>query len=208
MHSYLVAISIFTWFVKTKHLRRAGALLAALLIMVFIVPRILPPVVVESLQAYGFYRGTSTQEWANQPVQYKDPKDCVSCHQVKYEIWSKAGHDTVVCENCHGPGSDHVAGKATPVVDKSSDLCQTCHQKLASRPAQFPQVVPGEHGTAPCLSCHDPHRPAVQFPPTIAHDLNGKTDCLVCHKMGAIKPYPKEHEGRSLASCLACHKPE
>ena len=45
-------------------------------------------------------------------------------------------------------------------------------------------------------------------PPTIPHTLEGREgQCLVCHALGSVKPFPENHAGRTADTCLACHKP-
>ena len=33
-------------------------------------------------------------------------------------------------------------------------------------------------------------------------------DCLLCHALGSIKPFPADHEGRTNVTCTACHAPQ
>lgn len=45
----------------------------------------------------------------------------------------------------------------------------------------------------------------------VAHDLEGKANCLMCHAPGVMAPVPdtpKTHEGRVVETCLWCHGPE
>jgi hypothetical protein len=52
-------------------------------------------------------------------------------------------------------------------VQRTATLCVSCHQRLAARPADFPQIRPQEHvtemggegGPEACFDCHDPHAP-------------------------------------------------
>jgi hypothetical protein len=44
--------------------------------------------------------------------------------------------------------------------------------------------------------------------PLIPHPLEGRDDCLLCHNLDGAKPFPADHEGRSLETCQACHQPE
>ncbi len=42
----------------------------------------------------------------------------------------------------------------------------------------------------------------------VAHDLEGKDNCLMCHTPGVMEPVPdtpKNHEGRRIEVCLWCH---
>ena len=41
----------------------------------------------------------------------------------------------------------------------------------------------------------------------IPHPVEGQEKCDTCHAAGAMKPYPANHEGRPVESCLICHKP-
>ena len=193
-----------------KHLVRAGVLLLAVLILAFVVPRVIPIPV--SLEEYGFYPKQSeenTHEWASLPLQYADPSVCGDCHQDKHDVWEKAKHSTVSCENCHGPGVTHVEEGVSPVVDISRESCGLCHNRVLARPKDFPQVDLKEHGgQSTCITCHNPHSPGVAALPKIPHALEGRTDCLLCHETGGIKPFPKEHNGRSQDTCLNCHRSE
>ena len=193
-----------------KHLVRAGVLLFAVLIVVFVVPRVVP--IPAFLEEYGFYLKKSeenTQEWANLPVQYVDASICSSCHQDKHSTWEKSKHSTVNCESCHGPGQGHVDKGTDLVVDTSRESCGLCHAKVLARRSDFPQVDLETHGgQSECISCHNPHNPnpKVSTMPTIPHTLEGHDDCLLCHNTGGAKPFPLDHDGRSQNTCLNCHK--
>ncbi|HVX96246.1 MAG TPA: multiheme c-type cytochrome [Polyangia bacterium] len=65
---------------------------------------------------------------------------CVSCHVTGYGQvgGTSLGHtqhfENVQCENCHGPGSDHVAGKGLedpPAIQRQvpSPVCTNCHNE-------------------------------------------------------------------------------
>lgn len=197
-----------------KHLIRAGALLA-MLVIVFVLLILMPAPAV--LEPYGFYRGGSDKDvevWANKPMQYAISSVCGDCHQDKYGIWEESKHSSVSCENCHGPAMVHVVETsdnlavetgADLIVDTSRELCGLCHGVLFSRPSDFPQIDLEEHGEqAECITCHNPHGP--QVPPQIPHPLEGRDDCLLCHEAGGLKPFPENHAGRTSDICLSCHK--
>ncbi len=44
-------------------------------------------------------------------------------------------------------------------------------------------------------------------PPTIPHQIKGKTDCIACHGQNGIKPYPKWHAEDRYGNekCATCH---
>lgn len=41
----------------------------------------------------------------------------------------------------------------------------------------------------------------------IPHPVEGQENCTACHAVGAMKPFPANHEGRPNESCLICHEP-
>ena len=188
-----------------KHLIRGGGLLA-LLVFVFLLLRLMP--IPEAMEPYGFYRGQGNEaEWASQPVRYADPVRCSTCHQDKHGTWEESEHSTVSCENCHGPGEEHVEKQVSLVLDTSREACGVCHAKLLARPDDFPQVDLKEHGgQSECIACHNPHDPQTATALTIPHALEGRGDCLLCHSAGGIAPFPGDHEGRSQSTCLNCHE--
>ncbi len=195
-----------------KHLARAGAVLTAVLILVFVVPKAIS--VPASLADYGFHpkeTARNTEAWASLPIEYAQSAICLSCHQDQYGLWQKGNHKTIACENCHGPARAHLEGKALPAVNTSRELCGLCHAKLISRPSNFPQVDMNEMGgQAECTTCHNPHEPRVGIPPQVLHTLEGRSQCQLCH--GAHEPWtappaqiPHTLEGRT--GCLSCHGP-
>lgn len=151
-------------------------------------------------------RGTVI-EGANSPIQYIGAPSCQSCHQAEFAAWDKSPHKTVTCESCHGPAQAHLQGTSSPITDTSPELCALCHSQLFSRPEDFPQINVEEHaGQAKCVTCHNPHSPAVASVPRIPHTLEGRSDCLLCHGAGGFKPFPQDHQGRTADSCSNCHK--
>ncbi len=196
-----------------KHLVRAGALLLAVLILVFIGLRVMPAPAF--LEEFGFHpkdTGENVEEWAGLPVQYAQSSACLDCHQDKYSMWEKSNHSTVSCENCHGPARAHLETKARPVVDTSRELCGLCHARLVSRRDAFPQVDLKEHGgQADCATCHDPHDPRAGMPPQVPHTVEGRGDCQSCHSpYGPLEAIPSQipHTVEGRTECLSCHGPQ
>lgn len=161
---------------------------------------------------YGFHTSKETANaaaWAGIPAQYASSASCSDCHQAEYAFWQTGDHRSVNCEDCHGPSRQHLETGIKPVLDKSRDLCGTCHAELPSRPADFPQVDMNEMGgTAECIACHNPHEPRAGMPPKVPHSLDSRQNCLVCH--GDHEPWsapppvvPHTLEGRT--DCLSCH---
>ncbi len=162
----------------------------------------------ESFGAIGYFRGDNVQEWANLSPSHAEPQECNNCHSGKFNPWNQGAHKTVSCENCHGPGETHIAGSGQPAlkVDRSRSLCVVCHEKLTSRPATHPQIVSADHNARlACVTCHNPHSPALGPRPVIPHSVQGIQDCLACHGPQGLKPVPQDHAGRTTDMCLLCH---
>ncbi len=58
-----------------------------------------------------------------------------------------------------------------------------------------PSMAPGARG--PAAAANSPSR--------TPHTLEGRGDCLMCHKTGGVKPIPADHAGRANATCVGCH---
>ncbi len=196
-----------------KHLVRAGMILLALLLFLFVGLKAIQ--VPEFLAGYGFHpRQTEadTEEWASLPLQYASSSVCVDCHHTQYGMWEKGDHRTVSCENCHGPSMAHLETGELPTIETSRELCGLCHSRLISRPEGFPQVDMEEMGgDEECVTCHNPHEPRAGMPPQVPHTLEGRTECQSCH--GPHEPWPipppeipHTLEGRT--ECLSCHGPQ
>ncbi len=197
-----------------KHLARAGGVLAAVLVVVFIVPRVMP--VPAALTSYGFHQRNqvaNAEQWASLSVQFANPSVCVDCHKGQYGMWEKGNHRSVSCENCHGPSIPHLTDRAVrPNVDTSRELCGVCHAKLISRPAGFPQVDMEEMGgQEECVTCHDPHEPRAGMPPQVPHALEERSECQSCHgphESWVVLPPEMPHSLEGRTECLSCHGPQ
>ena len=193
-----------------RHLARALMVLGALLVIVFLVPRMIPASA--SLSGFGFHKQDVTKnsnEWASLPVQYMQSSLCIDCHKTQYDVWEKSNHKSVVCENCHGFASEHLETLTPLATDRSRQLCATCHEKVDGRRASFPQVdMTKMGGDSECVTCHSPHDPRAGMPPEVPHALGDRSNCASCHSphepLAVIPPHiPHTLEGRT--DCLECH---
>jgi predicted CXXCH cytochrome family protein len=140
---------------------------------------------------------------------------CFPCHSVGYEGEAgNSGYDeapiemfvNVQCENCHGPGSAHVAspGAVKPVVSYEAETCGTCHEgahhpyygEWADSPHNFDQHTNHAVASASCQGCHEGVGALIRLsgdlstfygsgsiadrPDTLDVPLMGVT-CAVCH---------------------------
>lgn len=197
------------------HLVRFGVLLGALLVFVFVVPKVIStPAVLDDFGFHVMDAEANAEAWASAPVEYVSSAVCQSCHDGEYGMWEESKHITVNCETCHGPGAEHVKTGESAVVDVSREFCGLCHATLVSRPDDFPQVDMDEMGDGEqCVNCHDPHSPRAGMPPEVSHTLEGRGNCQSCHVTGHedwnTLPPELPHaslEGRS--DCLSCHGSE
>ena len=148
-------------------------------------------------------------QWSALPMKYADPSECKDCHSKEYKTWSGSAHRTSSCENCHGPGKAHMETRELLVVNTSRELCGQCHSKITARPKNFPQVDLTMHGgQSACVDCHNPHNPRVAsgLVPPVPHTIDGRSNCLSCHQIGGLKPFPQDHRDRGQETCMNCHK--
>jgi hypothetical protein len=86
--------------------------------------------------------------------------------------------------------------------------CLMCHS------GTLPNIpgVPASHAERPnevCQWCHAPEAEMqTKTPKAITHTLEGRDNCLMCHKPGALEAVPDapaSHEGREVKWCSMCH---
>ncbi len=166
---------------------------------------------VGSYYMYGHYRGNAVADIASDKPKFKGTAYCISCHAAQTAEWSKGVHNSadqgkvVKCEVCHGPGgsrdvkglfenvstgNDHPKNLKMTVPTDTAKLCTLCHEHIAGRPAQQPQIVVADHaGTLQCTTCHNPHSPKTIAGSLLAGALPGDA--------AAGKPLA--------AACAGCH---
>lgn len=154
---------------------------------------------------------------------YMGAEVCKACHTDIYTGWEKSPHWQQTyqkggisrhgCEDCHGPGSAHVAGggdvtKIFTFKDASTkainDRCMTCH----AGGTQHMNALNSIHtqNNVSCISCHSPHHAqAKEF-------LLAKAQpelCYTCHlTQKAEFQMPFHHRvDEGLIQCSDCHNP-
>ncbi len=154
------------------------------------------------------------------------PYDCGSCHTTGYDptgenelpgivgTWAEPG---VRCEECHGPGSLHVANPrgVRMVVDRDSELCGACHIRGAPEAVnasggfirhheQYEELFQSKHAVINCVQCHDPHVGVVQL--RQAGEQTTRTQCQNCHFENAKYQNSEVHPALGV-ECIDCHMP-
>jgi hypothetical protein len=149
------------------------------------------------------------------------PFDCAQCHTTGYiaegnqeglpgliGVWVEDG---VGCENCHGPGSNHVNSPylITLPVARDSESCGACHIRTEAMTIeahdgfidhnqQYSELFSSKKRVMNCVDCHNPHQS------TVYGDGADKADCETCHF--EQDEYQKITD-RKHASCVDCHMP-
>lgn len=162
----------------------------------------------------------------------KMTQDCIACHTTEGTL---AGMEidhlraNVTCENCHGPGSKHVAeaesGATSPkhlrlmrgsyTAEEQMFACGQCHRipqrvaEIQRENVDFLRFQPvglmqsrcfkETKGQLSCTLCHDPHG-------AVSHDSAAYiAKCQSCHEpgKGAHTPCPVSPQ----KDCIRCHMP-
>jgi len=157
----------------------------------------------------------------------KKPYDCGACHTTGYSpqgnqddlpglvgTWAEPG---IKCEECHGPGSQHIANPrgVTMQIDRDAEQCGQCHRRgeiesvnaasgFIQHHEQYEELFQSKHVTIDCVVCHDPHKGVVQL--RKAEQLTTRTLCENCHFKQLEYQKNEKHVGMKLA-CLECHMP-
>ena len=163
---------------------------------------------------YGFRPNANSAEWRALQPAYSEVARCATCHDAQFARLQSATHAGIGCESCHGPAGTHALaspGTAEAELDvpvPNDAICLACHLSVAGRPAAFRQIVPGDHYTAACLACHDPHTGISRRPPVVEHPLDNLPPCFTCHGPDGFKARNQRHPvvAADDPSCLACHR--
>lgn len=113
---------------------------------------------------YGHYRAGALDDARARPIAFAGQRACLECHADIGDIRKTSKHVAVACEICHGPLARHASGDdtTTPKRPDGRTACLTCHQKNASKPVAFPQIVLKDHADdGACSACHQPHNPKI-----------------------------------------------
>ncbi len=135
---------------------------------------------------------------------------CLPCHAVGHgyasgfvDLTATPHLANVQCENCHGPGSNHVVDpEGHPLtVDLSSYLCGACHQSCHglcgdNHHPQYEQWSDSKHSTALW---------------TLWGSLDAEDSCLACHsvdyRLAPEGQKPGIWTAQFALECVTCHDP-
>ena len=155
--------------------------------------------------------------------------ECVACHSGRPQpVTNRLGifldppflELGIGCENCHGPGQQHVgaAGKVAMVDParlpprESEAICLKCHQNGDPQPGsdllahgasmKLSRCYQRSSGRLTCTSCHDPHVSVSK----VASPAFFRAKCLTCHTDASCR-LTKEKRG-AVDDCARCHMPK
>ncbi len=181
------------WRIPDQVIRLAVVLVAAVVVLVVVRGRFVPP----SFGETGHYRADAVEVATAQPLRYAGWQVCIDCHDHEGELKGRSFHRAVSCEVCHGPAAAHAEDfeAQTPLIPRQRGAqCPACHEYLSSRPTGFPQIIERLHNPLqPCIECHDPHDPT---PPQVPES------CAACHAQIARTKAVSHHVA---LECEICH---
>ena len=122
--------------------------------------------------------------------------DCLLCHATGKVLPFPANHASftiAMCTQCHQSADASAVPVAAPTA------VPTAKPAATAAPAAAPTAAPA----APTATV----APAASAAPAIPHTLVGRDNCLLCHDIGGLRPFPANHKGRTIDMCQACHKP-
>lgn len=163
------------------------------------------------------------ENWVAYHAGEERPYNCGSCHTTAYSpegnqdglpgligTWVEDG---IGCEECHGPGSQHIQApiRVSMEVETDSRLCGKCHRRgeditdidasggFIRHHEQYEELFASKKRVMNCVDCHNPHESTVYAP-----EIAIKADCERCHFDKA--KYQKITDRRH-AQCIDCHMP-
>lgn len=161
-------------------------------------------------------------EWVSYHAGEQIAFDCAACHTTGYVpegnqlglpglvgVWAEDG---VGCEECHGPGSNHVNDPylVKAEINRDSQMCAACHSigELTTIEAsdgfihdrqQYDELFESKKRVMDCIDCHNPHE-TVKY----AKGLANHTPCQNCHFEEQTN---QKITNRKHAECIDCHMP-
>ncbi len=108
------------------------------------------------------------------------------------------------CALCHGLNAQGGAA-AGPLAGLDEELIQLFARTGPGGMPAYPEAeLPQENleALSDWLGTLEESESAPQLP----HTLEGRSDCLLCHGPGGLKPFPEDHASRTNETCLYCHQ--
>ena len=165
------------------------------------------------------------ENWVAYHPGEEKPYNCGSCHTTGYQpegnqlglpgligTWVEDG---IGCEECHGPGENHVNDPylVNMDVNRDSELCGSCHIRgdvteidasggFIKHHEQYEELYESKKRVMRCVDCHNPHSTVKYADEADVEPV--KTECENCHF--EQDEYQKINDRRH-AKCIDCHMP-
>ena len=162
----------------------------------------------------------ATKAWSDYHKDETTPYKCGPCHMTNYSPNGNQDYkpgaigtwtfDSIECEECHGPGKQHIltgGSTAEITVDRTSSMCGDCHFRTDPNiiPAsggfikhheQYNEILKSGHGEKlTCNTCHDPHKTS---------GTSIKITCEDCHA-DVLAVYKDSSMAQAGIKCVDCH---
>jgi hypothetical protein len=119
-----------------------------------------------------------------------------------------------LCLSCHQPGGG-VEPSPADHEGREVGLCLSCHVLAEGQATtELPETATAESEGEEASEVESDSEEADEKedaendgPASISHTLEDRDDCLICHGLDGVKPFPVDHEGRTPVMCQACHEP-
>ena len=157
--------------------------------------------------------------------------DCGPCHTSGYRYAGNQGslkgitgtwqEEGITCEECHGPGSQHIAtnGLELMLVDRDPAACGKCHLRgsptsidasggFIKHHEQWEEMYQTKKKAMDCVSCHNPHESSRYKDATTSPTKGITTTCESCHYQEAQGAVKVAKHTATYPTCITCHMPE
>ena len=96
-----------------------------------------------------------------------DNQLCATCHESYVKYHQSNIHQKLLCESCHGPGSEHIRtrGKEPGLIRsfkqmkpaERSETCLQCHEDNSCQPGKEWRISAHANAGVSCTDCHTGH---------------------------------------------------
>ena len=136
----------------------------------------------------------------------RTPDTCLGCHAVAAAPSAPAASQTAPTAPTAAPAA--APSQPTPVAPTAATSAPT-----PTAPAAAPAQPAAARPTAAPAAQPPAAAPAASGPPSVPHPPAGREQCTMCHAVGGPgvgaaggTGIPANHQGRTDATCLGCHK--